>query len=911
MITDEMKRKLVILSFFIFTPMVLLIRYPINGQLLVDGADGILYFNNYSFIWQGIFNGEFPIWNKFLANGQPTVSAMSGTLINFPALFFGWMPMEWFVFFFYCLHISCAAFFMYLFLQEIKCNWEASLAVSAMLLFSIHLGGGRKSHMGIICACALFPAVMYFIQRHINTLKLKYIALAAGVLAFAFTYTQTQHVTYMIVASGFYLVACLIKNRVKPKLLLGYTGIYAFLFFIFSAIVLIPTVELMAEYVKHGANSTVTFDFFKTGSITPLVLIYMIFPRFFENSSHYMPSSEANIEIFIGIIALVVLLYTIKSHTRKNFSILISLGICFITFIYMSVAFIPGFRNIVYNIPVFGGFRIPSRMLFVFLFFCYVIIAIGLTKIGESENMDGFVRFQYRFTSMVVVFASFIMVTTVFMFGDQGQSQSQILKSMLDFARERFLGTLLILFGISVLFIIIRLKKTFLFFNEKRRYNAVLIIICTSVLIETIPFFIATNTTLVNKLDEHKTITVLTENIENGKIYDAFASIDGSHFSIISQHKNIPAELSVINAYTSYNNPLLYRWLSREREVPLNFSGLLTGTLRANDILYFQNDLLSMMGVKYIIDSSVLLHDEDVFGLGAEIDRTSIVNERDFKLAPSIEHVQVHGKSISIIPESYYLIIVEYSALVNDNGFAYIDLYDTVSDSIVREHLILKNNYAEFMIYSGSADRFVGEQYFRMVSYGLTEPITVLQLSLYKIEFEQDKDNFLYTPFIVNEQVRIFKNVNARDILYFADEVKGISDTEYLFKNPVGLNLDTISYIVGAEDRRFDTQNNTIRDINFGYNSISAEITSENGGFLNFSQCYFPGWRVYLNGKREDLEFVNSLIMGVYVPEGTHEVRFVFVSISFIIGVIITCFGIIGCIVVFFVLPRLKLRRNK
>jgi hypothetical protein len=902
-ITKSVKQFIIFLL-LLFAPMVLLIHYPLNGNLLVDAGDGLTSFMSMSLITRALSEGEFPIWNKYLMNGMPAIGTLS--LINIPAMILGWLPLEWFVFFHYCLHISFAAFFMYLYLREIKCNGASALVVALMLLFSVHFGGIRKSHVGIICAISHFPVLMFFIQRHLNTEKMKYLVLASGILAFAFafTYTHTQHVVYMATASGIYLIFFSIKNQIKFSALIKRITFFTLLFFVFSAITLLPMIELIHEYGKYNTDN-ITFDYFKSGSITPFSLIYMLFPRFFGDNFYTfhksIPASEFDYELFIGVTSLVVLLYSIKTYFRKSFQVMLSLIMCLIVFIYMSIGFVPGFRDIVYNMPVFGNFRIPSRMLFVFIFFLYSIIGIGLTKL-YFEDMAIFFKFQRRFTVLIMIiicFFSVILIATMEIIG--GSELGVHMGNVLNFTSNVLLPSLLVLFYIGLIFWLIYIisNKYNSFLNQQRRYYAVITIICIFTLSETIPFFKITHSSSVVKAGEEELTKKLFKEIGNGKIFDAYAGI--FHSSFITQNKSIVKKLPSINAYTSFNNPILYKFITGKRAL-INSSGILVGSENSKINIMYQNDFFSMMGVKYIIDCSNLLPDK---GTGSFNNRT-LIEELNFELAPS-EH-DLYYEIVSIKPNTYYFVVLDYEAHQNNKeALLIMDLYDTISDSLnhVQTQLDISITHAEVLLYSGDSKDFLGEQYFRVFSFNTNEPVRVTQLNLYELETEETS-KLTYIPFYNDGQNRIFENLNARDILYFPEAINCIDDIEYLFDRKYSLRLDKINYILNEQDRTFDLEGSSIKDINFKYNSITSVVKSTKGNFLNFSQNYFPGWRVYIDGKRAELKQVNALIMGVYVPPGIHTVKFAFVSMSFILGLITTCFGIFLCILLFGVFPYIR-----
>ena len=898
------KNKLIFI-FFLFAPIVLLIQYPLSGQLIVDSGDGSYYVNTWLFGAQNIYAGELPMWNRYLTNGQPTIASGSGALINIPALLLGWLPRQWFIFFMYTFHISFAAYFMYLYLKEIKCGSKVAFVVATMLLFSIHLGGFRKSHMGIIFTTALFPIVMYYVQRHLNTEKLKYLAVASGVIAFAFSYTQIQHVVYMAIASGFYFLVCSIKNKSGWINITKRTMLFGGLFFVFSAIILIPTAELMMEYAKHG-TSGVTFEYFASFSLHPILLITMLFPYFFGPNifqAPNIPSSEMNIELFIGATALPVLLYSIRIYLRRNFLMILSLGICLMTLAYMSIAHIPLLRTIVYNLPIIGSFRAPSRMLFIFIFFLFVIIALGLAELIKNDNFKSFLKFHRRFSTAIILLSVSIFLILISV---ANLIDNNLTHVVFYFIRQAFLPTCLILIIVTFVYYVIDSNKIRSVMTLNGRNNLVLATICLFILFETVPFFVMTNPTpIMNERDE--LAAQLSESIGHGTVFDAFNSMCGSHQSLISQNSSARRGLPSINAINHLNNPLLYRALSGNDDAPINFGGLLTGSLSARQNLIVQNDLLSMMGVKYIIDSSYIIPDE---GLSSHMPNSfePIFESQNFAILPTDDFIQVWAEAVSIKPKTYYLVIIDYAFESCDYGFAFIDLYDG-HVNIHGERLLLNHNAnrMERLFFSGNEDSDL-DVFFRIVTSGLNEPIEISSLSLY--EMRPTPGDMLYTPVFIDEHNRIFENVNARDVLYFSDEVRGIPNIDYIFNNPFTLNLDRISYIVDAENQTFDLYGNTITDIDFRNNRITGVVTSENGGFLNFSQTYFPGWRVYLNDQRAELEQVNALIMGVFIPPGTHNVTFSFVSLSFILGAIITCLGIVACVIIFGVIEPRRSRKK-
>jgi len=86
---------------------------------------------------------------------------------------------------------------------------------------------------------------------------------------------------------------------------------------------------------------------------------------------------------------------------------------------------------------------------------------------------------------------------------------------------------------------------------------------------------------------------------------------------------------------------------------------------------------------------------------------------------------------------------------------------------------------------------------------------------------------------------------------------------------------------------------NEIKVLKYSANEKFYEVSVNQPQLIVFSEIYYPGWKVYVDGERQKLLRVNHTLMGVYVPDGTCEVRLVFRPMIFYYGLSITLFGII------------------
>ncbi|MCL5960956.1 MAG: YfhO family protein [Chloroflexi bacterium] len=70
----------------------------------------------------------------------------------------------------------------------------------------------------------------------------------------------------------------------------------------------------------------------------------------------------------------------------------------------------------------------------------------------------------------------------------------------------------------------------------------------------------------------------------------------------------------------------------------------------------------------------------------------------------------------------------------------------------------------------------------------------------------------------------------------------------------------------------------------YGSESVTLNTFSSDNAFLVLSDTYYPGWRVYVDGREAKIYRADYLFRGVYLPAGDHEVTFKYEPVSFYIG---------------------------
>lgn len=92
----------------------------------------------------------------------------------------------------------------------------------------------------------------------------------------------------------------------------------------------------------------------------------------------------------------------------------------------------------------------------------------------------------------------------------------------------------------------------------------------------------------------------------------------------------------------------------------------------------------------------------------------------------------------------------------------------------------------------------------------------------------------------------------------------------------------------------------TAEMIKRGANDYVYNVKSEGENFLIFSQIWYPGWRLSLDGRETKLYRTNHALVGCFVPSGAHTLELTMTSPKLRQGIILFCFGLIlmACLLV-------------
>lgn len=846
---------------------------------VVLSGDGQDFFSLRYIFNIGLNEGEIPLWNKYLAAGISNVGQMFG-IYNIIQIFCSFFSIKLNMYLFYIVHVALGAYFVYKYLGQIGCRKVVAVCTGYIYLLSIHLGGGRKSHIGIIATIVYLPCVLFFIEKFVQTKKKKYLIISSIVLAMSFFECFPQQQMYIDIISFFYLLFRMIHDKFEIKKTIRNIFEWGIIFLGLIAAQLLPTVEQIQYYKESGAGN-ISYDTFASYCMNPIKMIMMIFPEFFGDIYQplgIMNSSEMDIEIFLGVALFVILVYGLLTK-QNNYYVRFSTIAMGITFLMMCSAHIPVIGKIMYYIPVIGGCRCQSRVMFVFILCAYIIFAVTINGFFEEENYKRFVNSQ-KLVLLLVICGSGIIATSCLLFNIMTWTDLLIhiktvwIKSFFSY---------LILVVVSIIIQIIREKKTIF---VKQVMNGFVIFCSVLTICETLHYTLMTNASSVSDFfkEDNKYIQTLQNDIGYGKVWLANQYIDGSYNSLIEFDTNVQTKLPALNAYITFNNPRLFKILSNspDFEASYNYSGLLTGFPDAKFDLECANDVLSMLGVQYILDPQELI---DVSGKTitgfAENNSMIVWNKSDGQI--QVNDLNVEQYNVGLESNQYYMIEFDAESK-DDNSEVTVDFYGENYDSDEQQtKLFISNKQSSYKVILNSGNiEGIEDIVLRFISESIHD-IQITNLDIKAITPVYDK---AYLEYIVDDTQRIYKNLNACDILYVPDSVENIENEDNIYYNVLAYDLKNVSYVEGVNS--YVTGETQINNINWKNNSIMANVNAKETTFVNFSQSYYPGWKAYIDGKKVEVHMVNAVIQGIEVPKGEHTIQFCYEPTSVYLGIFVT-----------------------
>ena len=152
-------------------------------------------------------------------------------------------------------------------------------------------------------------------------------------------------------------------------------------------------------------------------------------------------------------------------------------------------------------------------------------------------------------------------------------------------------------------------------------------------------------------------------------------------------------------------------------------------------------------------------------------------------------------------------------------------------------------------------------------------------------------------PFVMeDEKIKIYKNPTYLPRAYIVHKVKVIRNAAEILSFLKSDQMDFRRNVVLEEEpqpfvKMTDGKSNIIDEVilnNYEPNKIELTVKAAKNGFLILSNNHYPGWEALLNGKPVKIYRANYTFQSIQIPQGVHEVNFLFRPKSALIGVFLS-----------------------
>lgn len=336
-------------------------------------------------------NHNFPVWTPFLSSGFPLLAeGQIGTFYLPNLLLFRFLPVVTAYNLNLALSYYIAALGMYLLCRKLKFTFVTSLITSFVFVFSGFFST-HLNHFNLIQAASLLPLIFWAFLLLWQKNTLPYVVLFAFFLSQQI-FTGHFYIVFITLVGLLIFILCIIfnsnrKDRIKfVRERIGYGLLSIFGVFAFSAIQLLPTIEL---WQYSGRSTGLDFETVTSYPFPIKHVLSFINPYYFgspRDGSYPVYSSDWGIfwenTGYIGVVPLILALISIFFIKEK---IVLSAWIIFIS----SLLLVTGKYSplyFIFSFPFFNLFRVPSKYLLLVVFSLSLLAGITFNKIISNSG---------------------------------------------------------------------------------------------------------------------------------------------------------------------------------------------------------------------------------------------------------------------------------------------------------------------------------------------------------------------------------------------------------------------------------------------------------------------------------------------------------------------------------------------
>ena len=882
---SEKGRVISLAAFFFLLPIVLYMPQILNGESIISG-DGLLVLFSGDALRESLLEGEIPLWSPAIAFGEP-FAELNNHCYSPIFIICSFLPILLRLPFYLGMHYAIAAVSTFLLLRQLGCRKSVSLSISIIYLFTIHMGGMRKEHCNLIAVSTYVPLVTLWLHKYAKSGKLSHLLISSICMALQY---YSGFMQYTIYADLFYLAFLLytgIRQKRAIKSMLAHIMLWGIIYIMLISAHLLPTLLMVFQQASSSTGSKMEYNTFIGCSLHPITFISMLFPEIFGGNIHaallqFNASSGMDIELLIGAPCLALLITGIFIK-KKGKGFYYGAMLCLI--LYACLGNIPVLGKTVYHIPILNMFRLPSRVYFLVTFCMMLCIAITLEQV-----LDG--RLQLKSIHIVHAALFLLMAALAVLYYSVPWKAEWGIGERRPFSEVFMVPFAGYVVYLGVYYVILASKNTEILtgFSHGGKSNAVLFSLVLVTVCQLFPYYYASNSCNYKEKIKLPAI-ILQDDAELYKVMDA-EGITG-----LSVNYAYASSIHSANGYTNFNLPQAYMLLSHVDSAPLNCSGLYYGFSNYASNLVQDNDVLSMLGIKYILlphDEEKPLQEFQAVKLVLGTEREPILQDQAAITVYPGEGYQLAYWEIPKLPQGGYILEFSMEASCKPNWlYADINANQASAASLISRFSPASGTqkYKCSFILNDSA---LNNPVLRIVCADNCE-ISLSDVTLRMVDVETSTPYKLVTA---DDDYIVYQNLNAKPLLSAAAQVVGItpSSVSDIYVNTAFYNLLDCSYVTGINKQYdFSSVHTDISNIVIQNNQVSAHVETDDTTFIQMSQTYYNGWNAYIDGQKTELYEVNGSIQGMFVPPGIHEISFCYQPTRIYVGFALSLSGLLIC----------------
>jgi membrane protein YfhO len=550
--------------------------------------------------------GEIPLWNPYSTLGEPFAGNIQAQIF-YPInnILCNIFPLNFALTISLIFHVIIAGLFIYFICKDFGLNENASLFSSITFMLNTYFLNKIANHI-ILCTIIYIPVIFYFFKKSLEKKSIKYSFITGFFLGMSWLAGFAQITLYTSFILLLFYIFYEFKNKISLKLFLKSIK-FLIIPLIFSvalaAVQLFPFLELSSLSVRSNG---VSYDFATVYSMSVHNFLTLFTPNFFGNGINLFywlkGSAFSESTIYLGVITLFLIIFAFifkKKEKYCQFFIILMLISAFLSFGKNNP-----FYYLIYKLPLFNSFRVPSKFLVLFMFSASILAGYGFQFLSQKITKNNkilikkilkksiffiLIFFIISGISLLITIYNYFQTLNINVDNPNNLSNTTVTYSGKSFSIIEILKNssidlilFIILFIISWFFII-------KIINGKLHVNYLIILLLLNL------FFYNFNTIFkiwdIENIEPPKELDYFKKDLGLFRYYEVYNDDHLTSYNIISKYYSIDSANVIELQY-------LANFFSKDRDYRNYFN------IDTNMLELLTHEKLNLMGVKYIFSQS-------------------------------------------------------------------------------------------------------------------------------------------------------------------------------------------------------------------------------------------------------------------------------------------------------------------